>query len=88
MKRYILIIILGLLSLCSMAQEKKFIKGFSGGMMAHTGYQFGGDTPYGYNPKGGTFGIGGVARLHLSEHFRTGFEGYFSTLGLKHDLVK
>ena len=74
MKRYILIIILGLLSLCSMAQEKKFIKGFSGGMMAHTGYQFGGDNPYGYNPKGATFGIGGVARLHLSEHFRTGFE--------------
>jgi hypothetical protein len=88
MKRYILIIILGVLSLCSMAQEKKFIKGFSGGMMAHTGYQFGGDNPYGYNPKGATFGIGGVARLHLSEHFRTGFEGYFSTLGLKQDLVK
>ena len=24
------------------AQEKKIIKGFSGGMMVHTGYQFGG----------------------------------------------
>lgn len=56
--------------------------------MAHAGYQYGGDNPYGYNPKGTTFGIGGVARLHLSEHFRTGFEGYFSTVGLRRDLVK
>jgi hypothetical protein len=71
-----------------MAQEQKFIKGFSGGMMLHSGYQYGGDNPYNYNPRGATFGIGGVARLHLSDHFRVGFEGYFSTLGLSHDLVK
>lgn len=88
MKRFILISILGILCFSSIAQEKKFIKGFSGGMMVHTGYQSGGDNPYHYNPKGATFGIGGVARLHLSDHFRTGFEGYFSTLGLKSDLVK
>ena len=56
--------------------------------MVHSGYQYGGDNPYGYTPKGATFVIGGVARLHLSDHFRTGFEGYFSTLGLKKDLVK
>ena len=64
-------------------QSDKFIKGFSGGMMIHSGYQFGGDNPYGYIPKGGTFGLGGVARVHLSKHFRSGFEGYFSTMGLK-----
>ena len=64
-------------------QTDKFIKGFSGGMMIHSGYLFGGDNPYGYVPKGGTFGLGGVARVHLSKHFRTGFEGYFSTMGLK-----
>lgn len=67
----------------STAKGNKVIKGFSGGMMAHTGYQWGGDNPYGYNPKGITFGIGGVARLHLTDHFRTGFEGYFSNVGLK-----
>ena len=88
MKRFFLTCVLGVLCLSGMAQEKKFIKGFSGGMMLHSGYQFGGDNPYNYTPKGATFGIGGVARLHLSDHFRTGFEGYFSTLGLKKDLVK
>jgi hypothetical protein len=70
-----------------MAQEKKFIKGFSGGMMVHSGYQYGGDNPYDYDPKGATFGIGGVARLHLSDHFRAGFEGYFSTMGLNKDIA-
>lgn len=65
------------------AQEKKVIKGFSGGMMAHTGYMFGGDNPYGYNPKGVTFGLGGCAKLHFTDHFRAGFEGYFSNVGLR-----
>ena len=66
-----------------MAQEKqKTIKGFSGGMMVHTGYLSGCDNPYGYDAAGATFGIGGVARLHLAKHFRAGFEGYFSTMGL------
>ena len=44
--------------------ETKIIKGFSGGMMAHTGYLWGGDNPFGYSPSGTTFGIGGVARVH------------------------
>ena len=72
----------------SMAQERDLIKGFSGGMMIHSGYQTGCDNPYGYNMQGATFGIGGVARLHLTDHFRTGFEGYVSTLGLKQDIAK
>ena len=88
MKKFLTMLLL--MSVCAgvQAQDKKFIKGFSGGMMVHTGYQFGGDNPYNYNPKGTTFGIGGVARVHLTEHFRTGFEGYMSKMGLANSLVK
>ena len=56
-------------------QEDKVIKGFSGGMMVHSGYQYGCDTPFDLNISSPTFGIGGCAKLHLTEHFRTGFEG-------------
>ena len=66
--------------------ETRAIKGFSGGMMIHTGYLQGCDNPYGYNASGATFGIGGVAKLHLTEHFRAGFEGYFSNMGLKKNI--
>ena len=65
------------------AKENKVIKGFSGGMMVHSGYQFGGDNPYDLNISSPTFGIGGCAKLHLTNHFRTGFEGYFSTAPIK-----
>ena len=71
-------LIAGTISMAS-AQEKKVIKGFSGGMMVHSGYQFGCDNPYGLDISSPTFGIGGCAKLHFSEHFRAGFEGYFST---------
>lgn len=44
------LIITGILALAAVvstsAQEQKVIKGFSGGMMIHSGYQFGGDNPY------------------------------------------
>lgn len=69
-------------SAASEHHETKAIKGFSGGMMVHTGYLSGGDNPFGYDAAGATFGIGGVAKLHLSKHFRAGFEGYFSNMGL------
>ena len=62
--------------------ESKFIKGFSGGMLVHTGYVFGCDNPYGLNINNATFGIGGCAKLHFSKHFRAGFEGYFSNADL------
>lgn len=89
MKRVFFICAMMMLVLSTLsAQESKTIKGFSGGMMIHTGYQTGCDNPFGYNMKGATFGIGGVARLHLTDHFRTGFEGYVSTLGLKRDIAK
>ena len=68
-------------------KEKKFIKGFSGGMMVHTGYLWGGDGMLEYSPQGPTFGIGGVARAHLTEHLRTGFEGYFSNMGLDQNVA-
>lgn len=75
---------------CATAQEtdKKIIKGFSGGMMVHTGWLEGCDNPYNYNPSGMTFGIGGVAKVHLSKHFRAGFEGYFSTMSLSDKVEK
>ena len=84
MKRFLTIFIFLTTLISAAGQEKnKAIKGFSGGMMLHSGYLFGGDNPFNYNPKGATFGIGGVARIHLTEHLRTGFEGYFSTMGLE-----
>lgn len=87
MKRLFLFTIITLLC-CGVAtaQENKVIKGFSGGMMIHTGYLSGCDNPRNYNMQGTTFGIGGVARLHLTDHFRTGFEGYVSTMGLSEDI--
>lgn len=89
MRRLLIISIIALFS-CGVvsAQERSLIQGFSGGMMIHSGYQSGCDNPFGYNMQGATFGIGGVARLHLTDHFRTGFEGYVSTLGLKQDVAK
>ncbi len=90
--KHILTILLALLTFNLSAQEasgqKKAIKGFSGGMMVHTGYLSGCDNPYGYILSGATFGIGGVAKVHLTSHFRTGFEGYFSTMGLSRDVEK
>lgn len=69
------------------AQDKEVIKGFSGGMMVHSGYQYGCDNPFGLNISSPTFGIGGCAKLHFSEHFRAGFEGYFSTAPIKRGVV-
>lgn len=78
-------LIAGTISMAS-AQEKKVIKGFSGGMMVHGGYQFGCDNPYGLDISSPTFGIGGCAKLHFSEHFRAGFEGYFSTAPVRNEV--
>ena len=68
-------------------ETKKAIKGFCGGMMVHTGYQFGGDNPRGYQPNGATFGLGGVAKVQLTKHFRAGAEGYFSSVDLTQDVM-
>ena len=71
----------------SHAGESKVIKGFSGGMMVHSGYQFGGDNPHNINISSPTFGIGGCAKIHLTKHFRTGFEGYFSTAPISQNIL-
>ncbi len=68
-------------------ENNKIIKGFSGGMMVHTGFLYGHANPYGYSPSGVTFGIGGVAKIHLKKQFRVGFEGYFSSMGLHKDIA-
>ena len=72
---------------CDTDCQSKVIKGFCGGMMAHSGWQFGGDNPRGFNPKGVTFGLGGVAKLQFTNHFRAGFEGYFSSVGLRKEVL-
>ncbi len=88
-RRIIFLSILILLCIGASGQEhgRRFVKGFSGGMMVHTGFLGGCDNPYGYGASGATFGIGGVAKLHLTKHFRAGFEGYFSSMGLNENIV-
>ena len=83
LQRLLISIIISIASVAvAQAEENKLIKGFSGGMMVHAGYIYGGDNPYNLNISSPTFGIGGCAKLHLTDHFRTGFEGYFSTASL------
>lgn len=65
--------------------EKKppVYQGFSGGMMLHTGYQFGQDanSPIGDKMlRGACVGIGGAVRVNLWKHLRVGGEGFVSTM--------
>lgn len=63
------------------AQEgNKVYQGFDGGMMIHVGYLQGNIPSLQYQAKGATFGLGGVARVHLGKHWMIGGEGYVSTL--------
>ena len=71
------------ITMLSHAENRKTIKGFSGGMMVHSGYQYGGDNPFNLNISSPTFGIGGCAKIHLTDHFRTGMEGFFSTAPIR-----
>lgn len=74
------------------AVTKTTYNGFSGGMMVHLGYQAGRGT--GFPTMVGdhaeetflrsiTYGIGGMARVHLLNHMHVGMEGYVSTMPLK-----
>lgn len=81
MKRMILTALCLLLAATAMAQKRKLLHGFDGGMMIHTGYLQGNLDAIDYTAKGAPTGIGGVIRLHLGNHFRIGSEGYVSTLG-------
>lgn len=74
-------ILLLLLSFTASSQEeRKVINGFDGGMMIHVGYLQGNIPSIQYQAKGATFGLGGVARVHLGKHWMIGGEGYVSTL--------
>lgn len=65
------------------AVQKKIFTGYDGGMLIHTGYLFGTIAPMGcYKVSGAPIGIGGTARIHLKKHWRVGFEGYFSSMGV------
>lgn len=75
-----------IISCSDLAAEEKVIKGFSGGMMVHGGYQYGGDNPYDLDISSFTYGIGGCAKLQFTKHLRAGFEGYFSTAPLSKDV--
>ena len=84
------ILVFALLSLCCalQAQEEakpKVLTGFNGGMMLHTGYLFGEMPGIGYNAKGAPFGLGGVIRVQLGQHWMVGGEGYVSTLRQLHN---
>jgi hypothetical protein len=65
--------------------KKISFRGYSGGMMLHTGYLAGGTVNMG-NPQektkiqGMPWGIGGCLRFHFGKHLRIGGEGYTSTL--------
>lgn len=55
MKKIIISIVLILYAFAVTAQEKQnVLKGFSGGMMVHTGYLSGCDNPYGFDAAGAT----------------------------------
>lgn len=89
--KFLIIALLLTTALCAQTndgtEKKKVFQGFSGGMMVHTGYLFGRDanapqTADGRStsPQGSTFGIGGVARVHLWKLLRVGFEGFVSSM--------
>ena len=70
-----------ILTFTGFAQEKHSVfQGFDGGMMFHAGYLQGNIPSIHYQAKGATFGLGGVARVHLGKHWMIGGEGYVSTL--------
>lgn len=64
--------------------QKFGYKGFSGGMMINTGY-VSGELIQNQKTGGAPFGFGGAIKIHLSDHFRVGSEGYVSTLNYNHD---
>ena len=89
-KKYFIAALLStFVSYSALAQEGLKYRGFSGGMMVHTGYlqsnSFDLQTIQGNyittgKVEGMPFGIGGAARLHFGKHLRVGGEGYVSNL--------
>lgn len=79
-KVIMLFLLFTLIPFNTMAQESGILKGFDGGMMLHTGFVKGDFPQLAHTVSGMPFGIGGVIRVHLGEHWRVGSEGYVSTL--------
>ena len=89
-KKYFVVALLAtLVSYSALAQGGLKYRGFSGGMMVHTGYlqsnSFDLQTIQDnyittFKVEGMPFGIGGAARLHFGKHMRVGGEGYVSNL--------
>ncbi len=84
MRRFAVVLLLIIACLSAGAQKdstrRKVVHGFDGGMMLHAGYLMGNIAPIGYQAKGFTFGIGGVIRVHLGDHWMLGSEGYMSSM--------
>ena len=88
-KNFIVAVLATLVLSSTLAQGGLKYRGFSGGMMVHTGYlksnSFDLQTIHGNyittsKVEGMPFGIGGAARLHFGKHLRVGGEGYVSNL--------
>jgi hypothetical protein len=88
-KKFIVAVLATLVLSSTLAQGGLKYRGFSGGMMVHTGYlksnSFDLQTIHGNyittsKVEGMPFGIGGAARLHFGKHLRVGGEGYVSNL--------
>ena len=88
-KNFIVAVLATLVLSSTLAQGGLKYRGFSGGMMVHTGYlksnSFDLQTIHGNyittsKVEGMSFGIGGAARLHFGKHLRVGGEGYVSNL--------
>ncbi|MDO5316407.1 MAG: outer membrane beta-barrel protein [bacterium] len=86
MKKLLTYIVLSILVVAPFAQSlAQNRQRFDGGMMVHSGYLHGDLTALNHKAEGMTFGLGGVLRYHLGNHFRLGGEGYVSTLKQMHN---
>lgn len=88
MKHVVILVIAVFFSVVSEAKNSGFEwKGYSGGMMLHSGYvkgpEFRINTPSGTRTasvEGLPLGIGGAVKLHFGKNLRLGMEGYSSTV--------
>ncbi len=87
MRKTLLALILLVVCTTAMAntrEKKSLFTGYTGGMMVHLGYAWGGNlTPTGLSPiavRGVSTGIGGRIVFGLGPNYRIGSEGYVSTI--------
>ena len=75
-----LVVLLPFCNIFAQESKEKLVRGYSGGMMVHTGFLSGSVQPIGYKASGFSFGLGGTLRVQLHNCFMVGGEGYVSTL--------